>query len=162
MKKISLFSLFALIFSAPTLAQSSTLGETTDQALQGVYSLKNGIDQITQELFALDDAERAKNPRLDARYREAREEIVRVINSINLTTENITSSIQKLATYQAQMQSSIEELQSLRLSSSHAKEYLADYLNLVYKMHLDTYGDASTPSLVRLLSNAKNIPQTLV
>lgn len=162
MKKISLFSLLALIFSTPTLAQSSTLGETTDQALQGVYSLKNGIDQITQELFALDDAERAKNPRLDARYREAREEIVRVINSINLTTENITSSIQKLATYQAQMQSSIEELQSLRLSSSHAKEYLADYLNLVYKMHLDTYGDASTPSLVRLLSNAKNIPQTLV
>ncbi len=168
MKKISILSLFMLLMTSSTLsfAQSSTsetLTDATTQALQGVQSLKSGIDQITQELFALDDAERAKNPNLDAKYREARDEIVRVINSINVTTEKITSSIQKLSTYQSQMQAGMEELQELRASSSNAKNYLANYLTLIYKMQLETYGDDhQTPDTLKLLTQSNNITQTLV
>ena len=150
-------------FSFAQSSTSETLTDATTQALQGVQSLKSGIDQITQELFALDDAERAKNPNLDAKYREARDEIVRVINSINVTTEKITSSIQKLSTYQSQMQAGMEELQELRASSSNAKNYLANYLTLIYKMQLETYGDDhQTPDTLKLLTQSNNITQTLV
>lgn len=147
---------FLPIAKAEPLTQS-------ELALQSVRSLKNWIDEITQELFALDDIERAKNPNLDAKYREARDEIVRVINSINIATDSITSSIQKLSIYQTQMKALIEELQSLRNSSSTAKNYLSDYLNLLYKMELQVYNQENNEiDDIKLLLNSQNISQTLV
>ncbi|MDR0859974.1 MAG: peptidoglycan DD-metalloendopeptidase family protein [Candidatus Peribacteria bacterium] len=118
---------------------------------------------MTQELFDLDAIERAKNANLDEKYRQARNEIVRVINSINLATTTISQSASKLVTYQKQMQKVVDELNSLRTSASVAKLYLAEYLNLLYKMQLEIYEDADMHTNdLRLLVNSENISQTLV
>jgi murein DD-endopeptidase MepM/ murein hydrolase activator NlpD len=121
------------------------------------------LDKVTQELFDLDAIERAKNANLDEKYRQARNEIVRVINSINLATTTISQSASKLVTYQKQMQKVVDELNSLRTSASVAKLYLAEYLNLLYKMQLEIYEDADMHTNdLRLLVNSENISQTLV
>lgn len=154
-----LFSGFFLISNA-SFAQSL---EDSALALQGVQSLKNWIDQITQELFTLDEKEREKNPDLTNKYREARDEIVRVINSINQATDTITNAVQKLSKYQAQMKTIVEELQSVRTSSSTAKIYLADYLKLLYEMQLSIAEPQNWQiDDIKLLLNSKNISQTLV
>ncbi|MDR2540226.1 MAG: peptidoglycan DD-metalloendopeptidase family protein [Candidatus Peribacteria bacterium] len=118
---------------------------------------------MTQELFDLDAVERAKNANLDEKYRQARNEIVRVINSINVATTTISQSASKLVTYQKQMQNVVDELNALRSSAGVAKLYLAEYLNLLYKMQLEIYEDADMHTNdLRLLVNSENISQTLV
>jgi hypothetical protein len=51
-------------------------------ALNRVTKLQADIDTITEELFKLDEEEKAKNPEISTSYRQARTEIVRVISSI--------------------------------------------------------------------------------
>jgi hypothetical protein len=51
-------------------------------ALNRVTKLQADIDTITEELFKLDEEEKAKNPEMSTSYRQARTEIVRVISSI--------------------------------------------------------------------------------
>jgi hypothetical protein len=52
-------------------------------AVNRVSQLQTDIETITDELFKLDEEQRAKNPELTTSYRQARNEIVRVISSIN-------------------------------------------------------------------------------
>jgi hypothetical protein len=52
-------------------------------AIERVEKLQVDIDTITDELFKLDEEEKAKNPEMTTSYRQARTEIVRVISSIN-------------------------------------------------------------------------------
>lgn len=118
---------------------------------------------MTQELFELDALERAKNAQLDDKYRQARNEIVRVISSIDRTVENISQSSERLLVYQAQMIEATKELGELRSSSNKAKNYLEEYLRLLYKIQLELYDtDFEHINEVRLLLNSPNISQSLV
>jgi hypothetical protein len=51
-------------------------------AINRVTKLQSDIETITEELFKLDEEEKAKNPEMTTSYRQARAEIVRVIASI--------------------------------------------------------------------------------
>jgi murein DD-endopeptidase MepM/ murein hydrolase activator NlpD len=118
---------------------------------------------VTQELFELDAIEREKNANLNANYRTARNEIVRVISSIEQTTSDISISIRKLAQYQTQMKIALDQLQEARISSNTAKEYLTDYLNLFYKMELELSNQGGNDiNELRLFITSDNINQTLV
>ncbi|MDR2190664.1 MAG: M23 family metallopeptidase [Candidatus Peribacteria bacterium] len=111
----------------------------------------------------MDAVERAKNEHLDEKYRQARNEIVRVISSIDEATTNITQAVAKLAVYQTQMRNTFNELNDLRDSSSKAKAYLAEYLNLLYKMQRELYQDeGDTINEIRLLVNTDNVSKTLI
>jgi murein DD-endopeptidase MepM/ murein hydrolase activator NlpD len=121
------------------------------------------VDEITKELFALDEVERAKNQNLDDKYRMARSEIVRVISSIDEATTNISTSIKKLATYQSQMKATMDLLEETRQSAHTAKEYLAEYVSLLYKMQLEIYDpQGDEVNEFRLLLTSDNINKTLV
>jgi murein DD-endopeptidase MepM/ murein hydrolase activator NlpD len=121
------------------------------------------LDKVTQELFALDAIERAKNENLDEKYRQARNEIVRVISSIDEATNQIAQSVTQLSIYQTQMKDTMNELSGLRNSSSKAKEYLAEYLNLLYKMQRELYGDeGDSINEIRLLVKSDNVSKTLI
>jgi len=118
---------------------------------------------VTQELFELDAIEREKNANLNANYRTARNEIVRVISSIEQTTSDISTSVRKLAQYQTQMKIALDQLQEARISSTTAKEYLTDYLNLFYKMELELSNQGVNDiNELRLFITSDNINQTLV
>ena len=164
-KKYIALSLMISFFISFTIAQDvgTIMNTSVTLALQGVKDLKSGLDKVTQELFELDARERAKNENLDERYRQARNEIVRVINGIEETTSIISQSIERLAVYQVQMKSIIDEMNVLKTSSSSAKEYLSEYMNLLYKMQLELYGyEGEAINDLRLLITSNNINQTLV
>jgi hypothetical protein len=52
-------------------------------AINRVEKLQADIETVTEELFKLDEEEKARNPEMSTSYRQARAEIVRVISSIN-------------------------------------------------------------------------------
>ena len=72
-------------------------------AIDKVSTLQTDIQSVTDQLFELDEIEKAKDPNLTANYRQARTEIVKVIASINGASEDISKSLQKRITYQKQM-----------------------------------------------------------
>jgi hypothetical protein len=51
-------------------------------AINRVEKLQADIETVTEELFKLDEEEKARNPEMTTSYRQARSEIVRVISSI--------------------------------------------------------------------------------
>ena len=51
-------------------------------AINRVTKLQTDIEAVTEELFKLDEEEKARNPEMSTSYRQARTEIVRVITSI--------------------------------------------------------------------------------
>jgi chromosome segregation ATPase len=108
-------------------------------AIDRVTKLKSDIETITEELFALDEEEKEKNPALTTSYRQARAEIVRVISSINQASSNISVALNKLNSYQKQMKSMLKELKEAQVSSEKAKQYLSEYMTLLYKMQLKIY-----------------------
>jgi chromosome segregation ATPase len=107
--------------------------------MEKVATLQTDIETITKELFELDEKEKEKNPDLTTSYRQARTEIVRVISSINKASSDISVALNKLVTYQKQMRDLLNELQQAQSSSEKAKEYLSEYMTLLYKMQLKIY-----------------------
>ena len=108
-------------------------------AIDKVSTLQTDIQSVTDQLFELDEIEKAKDPNLTANYRQARTEIVKVIASINGASEDVSKSLQKLITYQKQMKDLLSQLREVKVSSQKAKEYLNEYMTLLYKMQLKIY-----------------------
>ena len=132
-------------------------------AIEKVETLQSDIETVTAELFALDEAEKQKNPNLTTSYRQARAEIVRVISSINTVSANISASLKKITTYQKQMWEMLRELQMTQNSSEKAKQYLSEYMTLLYKMQLKIYDqDWDHIDDIRLFVNSDNFYETFV
>ena len=85
-------------------------------AISRVEKLQADIETITEELFKLDEEEKAKNPEMSTSYRQARTEIVRVITSIKRANVNLESSLNKLIQYQKQMKEFLKELKDAKVS----------------------------------------------
>ena len=134
-----------------------------NNAIEKVATLQTDIETITQELFALDEAEKEKNPELTTSYRQARAEIVRVISSIDSASSEISISLKKLVAYQKQMKELLKELQDAQRSSKKAKEYLSEYMTLLYKMQLKIY-DQEWEHIddIRLFVNSDNFNETFI
>jgi len=132
-------------------------------ALKKVETLQADIETVTAELFALDESEKMKNPALTTSYRQARAEIVRVISSINTASASISGLLRKLVQYQKQMSELVKQLKSVQDSSEKAKEYLSEYMTLLYKMQLKIY-DQNGENIddIRLFINSDNFNETFV
>ena len=134
-----------------------------NNAMEKVATLQTDIETITKELFELDEKEKEKNPELSTSYRQARAEIVRVISSINSASSEISVSLKKLVAYQKQMRDLLKELQDAQKSSEKAKEYLSEYMTLLYKMQLKIY-DQNWEHIddIRLFVNSDNFNETFI
>lgn len=132
-------------------------------AIERVATLQADIETVTTELFALDEKEKQKDPNLTTSYRQARAEIVRVISSINSASNKLSASLKKLIAYQKQMNELLDQLEDAQVSASKAKEYLSEYMNLLYKMQLKIYDqDWEHIDDVRLFVNSDNFNETFV
>ena len=160
---ISTFCLGISCFAENTKTTDDNLKVIVNTSLKKIQKIKTGIDEITQELFALDAIERAKNPKLDDKYRTVRNEMVRVINSIGTATTKLSTAINNLAMYQDQIQLYLSDLEQAKKSFSVAKDYYREYVTLLHKIDLELY-DQQTDEIneIRLLINSDNINKTLV
>ena len=132
-------------------------------AINRVAKLQTDIETVTEELFKLDEEEKARNPEMTTSYRQARTEIVRVISSIKWANTNLESSLNKLIQYQKQMKEFLMELKEAKVSSEKAKEYLNDYMTLLYKTQLKIYDqDGDKIDDIRLFVNSDNFNETFV
>lgn len=136
---------------------------TINAAIKKVATLQTDLETITKELFELDAAEKEKNPELTTSYRQARSEIVRVIASIDSASSKVSSALKKLIVYQRQMKDIISQLEEAKVSSAKAKEYLTEYMTLLYKMQLKIYDqDGDKIDDVRLFINSDNYNETFI
>lgn len=142
---------------------AKSVDETIKNAIEKVRTVKAWVDEITQELFELDDMERIKNPQLDEQYRIVRNEIVKVITSIGETTEQISNAVKRLSLYQNQIKEALENLKVAKESSTLAKEYYIEYVNLLHKIDLELYDPQGEEiNEIRLLLNTDNINKTFI
>lgn len=136
---------------------------TINAAIKKVTTLQTDLETITKELFELDAAEKEKNPELTTSYRQARSEIVRVIASIDSASSKVSSALKKLIIYQRQMKDIISQLEDVKVSSEKAKEYLSEYMTLLYKMQLKIYDqDWEKIDDLRLFVNSDNYNETFI
>ncbi len=134
-----------------------------NSAMKRVTNLQTDIETITEELFKLDEIEKEKNPELNTSYRQARAEITRVISTINKASWNISVALNKLVAYQKQMKELLKELKEAQISAGKAKEYLSQYMVLLYKMQLKIYDqDGESIDDIRLFVNSDNFNETFI
>ncbi len=130
-------------------------------ATNSIKDLKGSIDDITKELFALDEKQRTEEG-LSEQYKETRNEIVNVINSINTTTEKVTKLLQQIAVYKKEIITASEEIKNSRLGSENGKEKIKEFLNIIYKLDNKLYDqEGKNIDTIKLLINSDNVPRTL-
>ena len=132
-------------------------------AINRVEKLQEDIETITDELFKLDEEQKEKNPEMTTNYRQARSEIVRVITSINTANTRLSSSLNKLIQYQKKTKEVLRQLKEAQFSEKKAKEYLDEYMTLLYKMQLKIYDqDWDKIDDIKLFINSDNFNETFV
>lgn len=127
-----------------------------------VKDLKANLDEVIQELYSLDEKERWTNNAISDKYRATRSEIVKVIQTINSTTDTIAEQLKKIETYKKLMMLTYKDIQSSRSGMVDTKEYIEDFANFIYKLDNKLYNE-NTNSIdeIKLLINSDNIPLTL-
>ena len=170
---IWLFSSFSsLVYATGEVSLSEikdTVMLTTDEnalinaAINRVAQLQTDIETVTEELFKLDEEQREKNPEMTTSYRQARAEIVRVISSINWANEKLSLSLGKLTQYQKKMKDFVKQLRDAQVSEKKAREYLDDYMVLLYKTQLKIYDqEGEDIDDIRLFVNSDNFNETFI
>ncbi len=145
---------------------SDISSEVADFDVQGamtdVQALKGNLDDLIKELYALDEQERGADNAISDKYRTTRNEIVKVIQTINTTTDTIAEQLKKIETYKKLMILTYKEIQASRSGMVDTKQYIEDFANFIYKLDNKLYNE-ETNSIddIKLLINSDNIPLTL-
>jgi len=130
--------------------------------MTNVQELKANLDEVIQELYSLDEQERDTDNAISDKYRATRTEIVKVIQTINNTTDTIAEQLKKIETYKKLMMLTYKDIQSSRSGMVDTKAYIEDFANFIYKLDNKLYNE-ETNSIdeIKLLINSDNIPLTL-
>lgn len=145
---------------------NTTAAEVTDfdvqSAMTNMQNLKSNLDEVVQELYALDGKERWSGNVISDNYRGTRNEIVNVIQTINQTTDTISEQLQKITTYKKLMLLTYKDIQSSRSGMVDTKQYIEDFSNFIYKLDNKLYNEQTdTIDTIKLITNSDNIPRTL-
>lgn len=145
---------------------NTTAAEVTDfdvtSAMSNMQSLKTNLDQVIQQLYALDAKERGTGNAISDKYRSTRKEIVNVIQTINQTTDTIGEQLQKINTYKKLMLLTYKDIQASRSGMVDTRQYIEDFSNFIYKLDNKLYNEhTNTIDDIKLIINSDNIPVTL-
>jgi chromosome segregation ATPase len=168
-KKIG-FVAFLLLFGGINMTTAQEISEIPTEiadfdvqnAMTDIQSLKGNLDELIEELYSLDEKERGTNNEISENYRTTRNEIVKVIQTINSTTDTITEQLKKIETYKKLMLLTYKEIQGSRSGMVDTKAYIEEFANFIYKLDNKLYNE-ETNSIdeIKLLINSDNIPLTL-
>ncbi len=145
---------------------STSVNEVSDfdveSAMSNMQELKQNLDQVTKQLYILDEKERGTDNAISDKYRATRKEIVNVIQTINDTSTTITDQLEKIVTYKKLMLLSYKDIQSSRSWMVETKQYIEDFSNFMYKLDNKLYDqEDNTIDSLKLLVNSDNVPRTL-
>jgi len=131
-------------------------------AMSNIQTLKASLDGLIEELYVLDAQERGNNNQISDKYRATREEIVKVIQTINTTTDTIATQLKKIETYKKLIIITHKELQGSRSGMQDTKQHIEDFVNFIYKLDNKLYNEqTNTIDEIKLLIHSDNIPLTL-
>jgi len=168
MKKIFSIIITSILFFSQVLAVNTYQAKISvlddfdvRAAIDNMKDLQESVEEITSELYDLDKKE-TTDGQISQKYRDTRKEIVRVIQAINNTTDQVGSMLKKIAIYKKQIFLSQKELNNTKGHLESTKKYMQDFTNFMYKVDQNLYSDgADQINEVKLLLTSKNIPQTL-
>ncbi len=129
-------------------------------ASQTIRDLESSIEDITDQLYELDNKEIDMDGELSEKYREIREEIVAVIQDINYTTDYVGTMLQKIAVYKKQIFLTTKQLKDTRAGLDNTKEYIEQFAKFLYKMDNKIFIDEKVDDF-KLFANSDNIPLAL-
>lgn len=130
-------------------------------AAQSMKDLQSSVDNITQELYAMDNKELSGDA-ITQKYRDTRNETITVINTINQTTQHVGDMLTRIAMYKKQILSASDELKTAREGITDTRDYIGDFANFIYKLDNKLYNENSTAiDNIKLIANSDNIPRTL-
>ena len=126
--------------------------------------LRTSLDDFRTQLVEMDTAEKSKNKgKLDENYKQARVEIVKIIQNIDDSSMRIGRLLKKLYDYKVQLQSSIAELGETRKNLELGKQYLSQLLLVTYKMQREIYNESGTQiDDLKVFMKSADISQVLV
>lgn len=124
--------------------------------------LKTNLDGVIKQLYILDEQERGSGNVISDNYRSTRAEIVNVIQTINQTTDTISSQLKKIDTYKRLMLLTYKDIQASRSGMVDTSQYIKDFTNFIYKLDNKLYNpETNSIDELKLLINSDNIPLTL-
>lgn len=163
-KKIWITTLFglALLASNFIVAENINIDDfDISSANKNITNLKWNIDEITEELFRLDDLQQWKDW-VSQQYKEMRDWVVNVIQSINTTTEKVSRLIKQTAVYKKEVELASKEIKWSRSGWQDTKEQIKEFLNIIYKLDNKLYDQEwKDIDTIKLLINSDNIPRML-
>ena len=133
-------------------------------AIDNLSDLRTSLDDFRTQLAEMDTAEKSKNKgKLDENYKQARVEIVKIIQNIDDSSMRIGRLLKKLYDYKVQLQSSISELGETRKNLELGKQYLSQLLLVTYKMQREIYNESGTQiDDLKVFMKSADISQVLV
>ena len=133
-------------------------------AIDNLTDLRTSLDDFRTQLAEMDAAEKSKNKgKLDENYKQARVEIVKIIQNIDDSSMRIGRLLKKLYDYKVQLQSSIAELGETRKNLELGKQYLSQLLLVTYKMQREIYNESGTQiDDLKVFMKSADISQVLV
>lgn len=137
---ISVQILQNLSFATGEVLDSVAQDASFKTAVNDVAGLRLSVEDFKQKLLLLDQKSRDNNKgKIDEQYRAAREEMVRVIQTLDVSTAKIGRLLKQLYSFKMRLK---DELQVLKETQGHlqvGKQYLNQLLLLVYKMQREIY-----------------------
>ena len=132
----------------------------TENAEKTIEDLQNSIDDITQQLYDLDDKEIKVDGDLTEKYMEIRKEIVAVVQDINMTTDTVSDMIKKINTYKKQIYANTKSLNETRSGIDSSKEFIENFSNFLYKLSNNIEIDNKVDEF-KLYAMSDNIPVSI-
>lgn len=129
-------------------------------ASETIKNLEKSIEDITSQLYELDNKEIWNQWDISKKYREIRSEIVSVIQDINYTTNYVWSMLEKVAKYKKQIFLNTKQLKDTRAWLETTKELISKFSNFLYKIN-NEFWDWDKLDEFKLFAKSDNIPLTL-
>lgn len=131
-----------------------------NEATETIKNLEESIQDITKQLYELDNKELAFDENLTDKYREIRAEIVSVIQDINYTTDYVWSMLQKISKYKKQILINTKQLKETRAGIEESKEIISKFANFLYKLNHQIFDEEGIDEMKLFMMN-NNIPVVL-
>lgn len=129
-------------------------------ASQTIRDLEWSIENITKQLYELDNKEVWIDWDLSEKYREIRSEIVSVIQDINYTTDYVGTMLQKISVYKKQIFLNAKQLKETRAWLESTKILIEKFTNFFYKLNNQIFDEDGIDDF-KLFASSNNIPLSL-
>lgn len=161
------FASFGTVFATGAIADNMLNGDLAQDAsfksaVSNLAQLRLSVEGFRTQLAEMDKTESSKS-KANQNYQEAREEILKIIQNIDDSSQKLTKLLRKLYVYKQRLQEALDELVETRGNIEVGKQYLNQLLLLTYKMQREIYNESGTQvDDLKVFMKSADISQVLV